>query len=87
MPLTSGSPRLAPQGQSEAILGAWMQQQPRPRSDFVIATKVAGPGGMDWLRGGPQQLDGPNITAALDASLARLQTDHVDLLQLHWPDR
>ena len=75
------------QGQSEAILGAWLQRQPRPRSDFVVATKVAGPGGMDWLRGGPQQLDGPNITAALDASLARLQTDHVDLLQLHWPDR
>lgn len=42
---------------------------------------------MDWLRGGPARLDGANITAALDASLARLGTDYVDLLQLHWPDR
>ena len=48
---------------------------------------MAGPGGMEWLRGGPAALDGPNIAAAVDTSLARLGTDHIDLLQLHWPDR
>ena len=53
----------------------------------MVATKVAGPGGMPWLRGGPERLDAANIAAALDASLSRLGTDHVDLLQLHWPDR
>lgn len=78
----------APQGRSEAILGTWLRRQRQvPRSSLVLATKVAGPGGMEWLRGGPLRLDAANITAALDASLARLGTDHVDLLQLHWPDR
>lgn len=75
------------QGRSEEILGAWLRRQPRGRGAFIVATKVAGPGGMDWLRGGPAKLDGANITAALDASLTRLGTDYVDLLQLHWPDR
>ncbi len=81
----STSPHL--QGRSEEILGAWLRRQPRGRDAFIVATKVAGPGGMNWLRGGPAKLDGANIAAALDASLARLGTDYVDLLQLHWPDR
>lgn len=55
---------------------------------MVIATKVAGPScQMTWIRGGPVALDPPNIRAAIDASLARLQTDYIDLYQLHWPDR
>lgn len=57
------------------------------REDFIVATKVAGPGGMDWLRGGPLAMDAANITAAIDGSLARLRTDYIDLIQLHWPDR
>lgn len=78
----------ATQGRSEEVLGAWLRRQRlRPRCDLVVATKVSGPGGMGWLRGGPARLDGANITAALDASLRRLGTDYVDLLQLHWPDR
>jgi aryl-alcohol dehydrogenase-like predicted oxidoreductase len=79
-------PQSAPtQGLSEIILGRWLSA--RRRSDFVVATKVAGPGGMDWLRGGPAALDAANITAAIDGSLRRLGTDYIDLIQLHWPDR
>jgi aryl-alcohol dehydrogenase-like predicted oxidoreductase len=42
---------------------------------------------MSWLRGGPLRLDAANVTAAVDASLTRLGTDYIDLLQIHWPDR
>jgi len=77
--------RVETQGRSEQIVGNWLRG--RQRSNFVIATKVAGPGGMEWIRGGPPSLDAANITAAIDASLRRLQTDYIDLIQLHWPDR
>ena len=79
--------RAETQGQSEIILGNWLQQQHRQRSNFILATKVAGPGGMEWLRGGPCALDAKNIAEAIDGSLKRLQTDYIDLIQLHWPDR
>lgn len=77
--------RAETQGRSEAVLGAWLRG--RRRDDYVVATKVAGPGGMAWLRGGPASADGANIAAAIDGSLARLGVDSIDLLQLHWPDR
>lgn len=73
-------------GVSEAILGSWMKARKR-RDDVQIITKVTGPGGMAWVRGGPPRLDGAGVRAALDGSLARLKTDGVDLLLLHWPDR
>jgi len=81
-------PRAETQGRTEQTIGNWLASRGR-RDDIILATKVAGPGG-DWLpyiRGGNNRLDRANIEAAVDASLKRLQTDYIDLYQLHWPDR
>lgn len=73
-------------GRTESIVGSWLRG--RPRDSVVLATKVAGPGrNMAWIRGGPASLDRANIRAAVEASLARLGTDYIDLYQLHWPAR
>lgn len=74
-------------GLSEEILGRWLAGPDR-REKVVVASKVIGPG-RDYptVRGGHTRLDRGNIAAALDASLARMRTDYVDLYQLHWPDR
>jgi aryl-alcohol dehydrogenase-like predicted oxidoreductase len=82
-------PRAETQGETERIIGRWLQTRGK-REDIVLATKVAGrslPGGdFDHLRGGPR-LSREQIHAAIDASLERLQTDYVDLYQVHWPER
>ena len=71
------------QGKTETIIGNWFKKTGR-RDDVILATKVAGSGG--FLRDG-RGMDGPSIREAIEGSLTRLQTDHVDLYQLHWPDR
>ncbi|MDE1462768.1 NADP(H)-dependent aldo-keto reductase [Spartinivicinus poritis] len=71
---------------TESIIGEWIKQRAN-RDQFILATKVTGPG--DWvsyMRQGPR-LDRSNIIAAADASLARLNTDYIDLYQVHWPER
>ena len=81
-------PREETQGRSEEIVGRWLRQRGY-RDQIILATKVAGPG-RDWLsyiRGGNNRLDRRNLEAAVDASLRRLQTDVIDLYQLHWPER
>ena len=75
-----------PQGLSDKFLGRWLKEA-GCRERVVVATKVAGPAAMGWLRGGPARLDSENIRQSVDASLRRLGTDRIDLLQLHWPDR
>lgn len=73
-------------GATETIVGRWLKRQQRDR--IILATKVAGPArAINWIRGGPPALDRANIHAALEGSLKRLQTDYVDLYQLHWPER
>ena len=78
-------PRAETQGRTEAHVGSWLAKRGR-RDDLIIATKVAGPGQMDWIRGGPR-LDSAQIGAAIDTSLQRLRTDYIDLYQVHWPER
>lgn len=74
------------QGRTEEYVGKWLKDQARDK--LVIATKVSGPSrGFNWIRGGPRAVDRANIMTALDASLKRLQTGHVDLYQIHWPAR
>ncbi len=78
--------RAATYGRSEAIIGAWLKK--RSREQVVIATKIAGPGnGLKHIRGGRSRFDMTNIESAVNESLKRLQTDYIDLYQLHWPER
>lgn len=83
-------PRPETQGRTETKLGNWFKAR-GTRDKVVLATKVAGPShagpAVAHFRDGAPRLDRKNIEAALDASLKRLQTDYVDLYQLHWPDR
>lgn len=80
-------PRAQTQGATERFIGSWLKKSGR-RGDVVLATKVAGPNpAMHWIRDGKNNLDASNIRAAVDASLARLQTEHIDLYQIHWPSR
>ena len=72
-------------GRTEKIIGNWFKKN-KKRDKVILATKVAGPM-RPYLRGGGNQYDKKNITEALNGSLKRLQTDYVDLYQLHWPER
>src|SRR5882672_4844219 len=80
-------PRAQTQGATERFIGSWLKKSGR-RSKVVLATKVCGPNStMPWLREAKSNFDAANIRAAVDDSLRRLQTDHIDLYQLHWPSR
>ncbi len=78
-------PRAETACRTERYLGTWLKRQARDR--LIVATKIAGPGRRDWLRGGKTEVNRANIAEAVDASLERLQTDYIDLYQIHWPDR
>ncbi|MBI3479942.1 MAG: NADP(H)-dependent aldo-keto reductase [Nitrosomonadales bacterium] len=78
-------PRAETAHRTESHIGTWLKKQ--RRDQLIVATKIAGPSrGFGWIRNGPR-VNREHINAALDASLKRLQTDYVDLYQIHWPDR
>jgi aryl-alcohol dehydrogenase-like predicted oxidoreductase len=81
-------PRAETQGATERFIGTWLKKSGK-RGQVVLATKAAGPNpNMTWMRGGaPRNHDATNLRAAVETSLQRLQTDHIDLYQLHWPSR
>ena len=74
------------QGQSEQCIGNWMRLRGN-RDQVVIATKAAGPADMTRYLRPDVHFDRRNLEQAVDESLQRLQTDYIDLYQLHWPDR
>ncbi|MDR3324310.1 MAG: aldo/keto reductase [Zoogloeaceae bacterium] len=80
-------PRRETYGATETILGHWLKARPGVREKVVLATKVAGPSrGMPWARPG-SGMSGADILASCEGSLRRLQTDVIDLYQIHWPER
>lgn len=81
-------PKAATFNATEKIIGNWLSQRPGARQKLILATKVAGPSrSMPWIRGGSPDLTGQDILDACDGSLKRLQTDVIDLYQIHWPVR
>jgi aryl-alcohol dehydrogenase-like predicted oxidoreductase len=75
-------------GATESIIGDWLDSRPGMRQRIVLATKVAGPSrGMPWIRGEQSGLTKAEILSACEGSLRRLQTDVIDLYQIHWPAR
>jgi aryl-alcohol dehydrogenase-like predicted oxidoreductase len=83
-------PRPETYGATERIIGTWFRSRGR-RGQVILATKAAGPARLlpqaTHVRGGVSHFDRKNLEAAVNGSLERLQTDYIDLYQLHWPDR
>jgi aryl-alcohol dehydrogenase-like predicted oxidoreductase len=73
---------------TEKIIGNYFAANPGVRAKWTLATKVAGPArGMDWVRGGSLNVTPAQMVQACEDSLQRLQTDVIDLYQIHWPLR
>jgi aryl-alcohol dehydrogenase-like predicted oxidoreductase len=81
-------PKAETQGSTERIIGSWFKAR-GTRDKVILATKIAGRSPMNWLRDdkSPTEQTPKQIAEAIEASLKRLQTDYIDLYQLHWPDR
>ena len=73
--------------ETERVMGTWFASRPGARDKVILATKVVGPGPHVTHVRPDARLDRKNIEAAIEGSLKRLQTDRIDLYQLHWPDR
>ncbi len=71
-------------GATEEIIGSWFKKTGK-RDQWILASKVAGPG-VAWIRDGAP-INRKSIRLAIEGSLRRMQTDYIDLYQLHWPNR
>ena len=72
-------------GSTETIIGNWFAAR-KNREKVILASKISGPG-LSWIRQGKSVINKKNIMQAVEDSLKRLQTDYIDLYQLHWPNR
>jgi len=72
-------------GKTETIIGNWLSKNSHRRSEVIVASKIAG-NGLPWIRNGAD-ITGEAVVKSVDESLKRLQTDYIDLYQLHWPNR
>jgi aryl-alcohol dehydrogenase-like predicted oxidoreductase len=86
--LYSIPPRPETQGSTERIIGSWFKAR-SSRDKVILATKVIGRSDSTWYRddGSKGELSRAQIEEAVNKSLKRLQTDYIDLYQIHWPDR
>ena len=86
--LYSIPPKAETAGSTETIIGNWMKARGK-RNEIVLASKVVGRSGMTWFRDdkSPSELSRAQMEEAIERSLKRLQTDHIDLYQVHFPDR
>lgn len=84
--LYSVPPKAETQGSSERVIGSWMTARGN-RDKVILATKAVGPSEGTYFRGEQSRLHARHLNAAIDNSLKNLETDYVDLYQLHWPER
>ncbi|NWH09576.1 MAG: NADP(H)-dependent aldo-keto reductase [Alphaproteobacteria bacterium] len=86
--LYAAPPKPETQGSTERIIGSWFKTR-KNRDKVILASKIAGRSPMTWFRdsGAPSEQSPAQIREAVEKSLKRLQTDYIDLYQLHWPDR
>jgi aryl-alcohol dehydrogenase-like predicted oxidoreductase len=81
-------PKAETYGATEKVIGTWLERRGK-RDDIILASKIAGPG-LDFvshIRNGKTQFNAAHLSLAIEASLARLKTDYIDVYQLHWPER
>ena len=83
--LYSVPPKKETFGHTEIVIGNWFKKT-KKRNQIILATKISGPA-RQYIRGGGNNYGLEKMTAAVDGSLKRLQTDYIDLYQLHWPER